>query len=99
MIDIFNGTQVVSAVAASGLANFLAAALTIFGAAIVATIILVYFHHKHIEGLAEQIADTTSMAVQSIQSMVTLAIAAEQGMDITDKVIGKPSPSAEKKAQ
>jgi len=99
MLGIFNGTQVVSAVAASGLANYLAAVLTIFGAAIVATIILVYFHHKHTESLAEQIADTTSAAIQSIQSMVTLAIAAKQGMDITDKVISTPGPSAEKKAQ
>ena len=99
MVDIINGTQIVSAVASAGLANVLEVFLTIFGVAVAATIIGIYFHHKHIEGLAEQIADTVSMAVQSIQSMVTLAIAAEQGMDITDKVIGKPGSSADKKAQ
>jgi len=99
MIDILNGTQVVSAAASAGLANVLEVFLTIFAVAVAATIIGVYFHHKHVESLAEQIADTVTMAVQSIQSMVTLAIAAEQGMDITDKVIGKPESSADKKTQ
>ena len=99
MLGIFNGTQVVSAVASAGLANFLAAVLTIFGAAVVAYLAMDYFHNKHIENMAKQMTDTTTMTVQSIQNMITVAIAAEQGMDITDKVIGAPSPSAEKKAQ
>jgi len=99
MLGIFNGTEIVSAIAASGLANFLAAALAIFGAAVVAYLVMDYFHNKHVENLAKQITDTTTVAVQAVQNMVTLAIAAEQGMDITDKVIGTPGPSAEKKAQ
>ena len=98
MLGIFNGTQVVSAVASAGLANFLAAVLTIFGAAVVAYLAMDYFHNKHIENLAKQMTDTTTMTVQAIQNMITVAIAAEQGMDITDKVIGAPGPSAEKKA-
>jgi len=44
-------------------------------------------------------AETNTVAVQSIQNMVTLAIAAEQGMDITDKVIGTPNSQTDKKAQ
>ena len=99
MIGIFNGTQLVSAVASAGLANFLAAVLTIFGAAVVAYLAMDYFHNKHIENMAKQITDTTTMTVQSIQSMITVAITAKQGMDITDKVITAPGPSAEKKAQ
>jgi len=99
MLGIFNGTQVVSAVASSGLANFLAAVLTIFGAAVVAYLVMDYFHNKHIENLAKQVTDTTTITVQSIQNMITVAITAKQGMDITDKVISTPSPSAEKKAQ
>ena len=98
MMGIFNGTQVVSAVASSGLANFLAAVLTIFGAAVVAYLVMDYFHNKHIENLAKQVTDTTTITVQSIQNMITVAITAKQGMDITDKVISTPSPSAEKKA-
>jgi len=99
MIDIFNGTQVVAAVASSGLANFLAAVLTIFGAVAVAYLAMDYFHNKHIENLAKQMTDTTTITVQSIQNMITVAIAAEQGMDITDKVIGTPGSSTDKKAQ
>jgi len=99
MIDISNGTALVSAVAASGLANFLAAVLTIFGAVAVVYLAMDYFHNKHIENLAKQMTDTTTMTVQSIQNMITVAITASQGMDITDKVIGTPTPSTDKKAQ
>jgi len=99
MIDIFNGTQVVAAVASAGLANFLAAVLTIFGAVAVVYLAMDYFHNKHIENLAKQMTDTTTITVQSIQNMITVAIAAEQGMDITDKVIGTPGSSTDKKAQ
>ena len=99
MLGIFNGTELVSAVASTGLANFLAAVLTIFGAAVVAYLAMDYFHNKHIENMAKQITDTTTMTVQSIQSMITVAIAAEQGMDITDKVIGAPGSQTDKKAQ
>jgi len=99
MFGIFNGTQVVSAVASAGLANVLEVFLTIFGVAIGAYLIMDYFHNKHMENLGKQMADTNTIAVQSIQNMVTLAIAAEQGMDITDKVIGKPGSQTEKKAQ
>jgi len=99
MLGIFNGTQVVSAVASAGLANFLTAVLAIFGAAVIAYLVMDYFHNKHIENLAKQMMDSTTMTVQSIQNMVTVAITAKQGMDITDKVIGTSGPSAEKKAQ
>ncbi len=99
MLGIFNGTEVVSAVASSGLAIFLAAALTIFGASMVAYLVMDYFHNKHMENLAKQITDTTTITVQSIQNMITVAITAKQGMDITDKVISTPGSSAEKKAQ
>jgi hypothetical protein len=99
MLGIFNGTQVVSAVASAGLANLLAAVLTIFGAVAVVYLAMDYFHNKHIENLAKQMTDTTTMTVQSIQNMITVAITASQGMDITDKVIGTPGSSAEKKAQ
>jgi uncharacterized membrane protein YidH (DUF202 family) len=99
MLGIFNGTQVVSAVASAGLANVLAVFLTIFGVAIGAYLFMDYFHNKHMEYLGKQMVDTNTIAVQSIQNMVTLAIAAEQGMDITDKVIGKPGSQTDKKTQ
>jgi hypothetical protein len=99
MIGIFNGTEVVSAVASAGLANVLAILLTIAGLIITAYFVTDYFHNKHMENLAKQMVDTNTIAVQSIQNMVTLAIASMQGMDITDKVIGKPGSQTEKKTQ
>ena len=99
MIDIVNGTQVVAVVASTGLANFLSAVLTIFGAAVVAYLAMEYFHNKHVENLAKQMMDTTAMNVQSIQHMVITAITAKQGMDITDKVIGTPGSQTDKKTQ
>jgi uncharacterized membrane protein YidH (DUF202 family) len=99
MLNVTNATALVAAVASSGLANVLEVFLTIFGAAVGAYLIMDYFHNKHMENLGKQMAETNTVAVQSIQNMVTLAIAAEQGMDITDKVIGKPVSQADKKAQ
>jgi hypothetical protein len=91
MLNITNATAIVAAVASSGLANVLEVFLTIFGAAVGAYLIMDYFHNKHMENLGKQMAETNTVAVQSIQNMVTLAIAAEQGVDITDKVIGTPN--------
>ena len=99
MLNITNATAIVAAVASSGLANVLEVFLTIFGAAVGAYLIMDYFHNKHMENLGKQMAETNTVAVQSIQNMVTLAIAAEQGMDITDKVIGTPNSQTEKKTQ
>jgi len=98
-LNITNGTALVSAVASTGLANFIALLITIFGAAVGAYLVMDYFHNKHIENLGKQMVDTNTIAVQSIQNMITLAIAAEQGMDITDKVIGTPNSQTEKKTQ
>jgi len=99
MIDIFNGTALVSAVASAGLANFLAAVLTIFGAVAVVYLVMDYFHNKHMENLGKQLVDIATITVQANQSMIAVAITAKQGMDITDKVITTPGPSTEKKAQ
>ena len=99
MLGIFNGTQVVSAVASSGLANLLTAVLTIFGAVAVVYLVMDYFHNKHMENLGKQLVDIATITVQSNQAMIAVAISAKQGMDITDKVIGTPTPSTEKKTQ
>jgi len=99
MVDIFNGTALVSAVASAGLANFLAAVLTIFGAVAVVYLVMDYFHNKHMENLGKQLVDIATITVQANQSMIAVAITAKQGMDITDKVITTPSPSADKKTQ
>lgn len=99
MLDIVNGTQIVSAVASSGLGIFLSAILTIFGAVVIAHLVMDYIHYKHMENQSKQLTETSTLAVQSIQSMAIVGIAAMQGMDITDKIVSTPTPSADKKAQ
>jgi len=99
MLDIFNGTQVVSAVASSGLAIFLTVALAVFGAVVIAYLIMDYLHNKHMENLGKQLVDIATVAIQADQSMIAVAMAAMQGMDITDKVLGKSGSQTEKKAQ
>ena len=99
MLDIFNGTQVVSAVAASGLGIFLTAVLTMLGAVVIAYLAMDFFHNKHMENLGKQLVDVATVSIQSNQSTIAVALAAMQGMDITDKILGKSGPQTEKKTQ
>jgi len=99
MIDVFNGTQVVSAIAASDLSIFLSIALAVFGTVVIAYLVMDYLHNKHMENLGKQLVDAATVGIQADQSMIAVAIAAMQGMDITDKVLGKPDSQTEKKAQ
>ena len=99
MIGIFNGTQVVSAVAASSLGIFLTVALAVFGAVVIAYLVMDYLHNKHMENLGKQLVDVATVGIQADQSMIAVAIAAMQGMDITDKVIGKSGSQTDKKTQ
>jgi len=99
MMGIFNATQVVSAIASSDLSIFLTVGLATFGAVVIAYLIMDYLHNKHMENLGKQLVDVATVAIQADQSMLAVAIAAMQGMDITEKVLGKSGPSAEKKAQ
>ena len=48
--------------------------------------LLTYLHNKQV---SQQIATTTTTAVQSVQNMVALAITSAQGMDITQRVLGE----------
>jgi uncharacterized protein YpmB len=48
--------------------------------------LLTYLHNKQV---SQQLATTTTTAVQSVQNMVALAITSAQGMDITQRVLGE----------
>ena len=51
------------------------------------------------ENLGKQLVDVATVGIQADQSMLALAIAAMQGMDITEKVLGKSGSQTEKKTQ
>ena len=53
--------------------------------------------NRHTETLEKQNMEMTSMAIQNISQMVSLAIASTQGMDITDTVLKVKNNEPEKK--
>jgi len=56
--------------------------------------LLSYLHNKQV---SQQLATTTTTAVQSIQNMVALAITSAQGMDITEQVLGNNKQTQQSK--
>jgi hypothetical protein len=51
---------------------------------VVATLGLEYFHNRHVEQLGKQMADTTTLAVNSIQNLITMEITGNQAKQIID---------------
>jgi len=51
----------------------------------------------HYIKVTSAIRDTTTVGVQSVQSMVTMAITSAQGMDITQRVLGNNKDSQQSK--
>jgi len=56
--------------------------------------LLTYLHNKQV---SQQLATTTTTAVQSIQNMVALAITSAQGMDITEQVLSNNKQTQQSK--
>jgi hypothetical protein len=69
------------------------------GAVVIAYLAMDFFHNKHMENLGKQLVDVATVSIQSNQSTIAVALAAMQGMDITDKILGKSGPQTEKKTQ
>lgn len=87
MFDLSNITSLMTAMAGIGLGPTLTFLLVLFTVVAGVWLVSSYIHDRHIEALAKGMTDTTTMAVQSIQNMVTMAIAATQGIDVTNKVL------------
>ena len=97
MLDIFNMTSVVSQVSSLGISNFIAFVVVIFSIVVGGYMLFDFMHNKHIETLEKQNVEITSMAIQDIAQMVSMAIASTQGMDITDTVLKVKNNEPEKK--
>ena len=52
-------------------------------------VVLAVVELLHYRQATTAIRDTTTVGVQSVQSMVTMAITSAQGMDITQRVLGE----------
>jgi len=97
MLDIFNMTNVVAQVSSLGISNFIAFVVVIFSIVVGGYMLFDFMHNKHIETLEKQTTEVTSMAIQNIAQMVSMAIASTQGMDITDTVLKVKNNEPEKK--
>jgi len=97
MLDIFNMTNIVAQVSSLGISNFIAFVVVIFSIVVGGYMLFDFMHNKHIETLEKQTTEVTSMAIQNIAQMVSMAIASTQGMDITDTVLKVKNNEPEKK--
>ena len=90
-------TSVVAQVSSLGISNFIAFVVVIFSIVVGGYMLFDFMHNKHIETLEKQTTEVTSMAIQNIAQMVSMAIASTQGMDITDTVLKVKNNEPEKK--
>jgi len=97
MVDLFNMTNIVAQVSSLGISNFIAFVVVIFSIVVGGYMLFDFMHNKHIETLEKQTTEVTSMAIQNIAQMVSMAIASTQGMDITDTVLKVKNAEPEKK--
>ena len=97
MVDLYNMTSVVAQVSSLGISNFIAFVVVLFSIVVGGYLLFDFMHNKHIETLEKQNVEVTSMAIQDIAQMVSMAIASTQGMDITDTVLKVKNAEPEKK--
>jgi len=97
MVDLLNMTNIVAQVSSLGISNFIAFVVVIFSIVVGGYMLFDFMHNKHIETLEKQTTEVTSMAIQNIAQMVSMAIASTQGMDITDTVLKVKNNEPEKK--
>jgi NhaP-type Na+/H+ or K+/H+ antiporter len=97
MVDLLNMTSIVAQVSSLGMSNFIAFVVVLFSIVVGGYLLFDFMHNKHIETLEKQNTEITSMAIQHIAQMVSMAIASTQGMDITDTVLKVKNPEPEKK--
>jgi hypothetical protein len=60
-------------------------------------VVLAVIELLHYMKVTSAIRDTTTVGVQSVQSMVTMAITSAQGMDITQRVLGNSQGNQQSK--
>ncbi len=83
MSFVGNITDVVQILTAS-VQPYILDIVLMFVVVVASTLALEYFHNRHIEQLGKQMADTTTLAVNSIQNLITMEITSNQAMQIVE---------------
>jgi hypothetical protein len=73
----------------SFLPPFMGAIILLLIGVVAPFVVIAVIELLHYRQITSAIRDTTTVGVQSVQSMVTMAIASAQGMDITQRVLGE----------
>jgi len=73
----------------SAVTPFMEAIIALLVGIIAPFVVLALIELLHYRQITSAIRDTTTVGVQSVQSMVTMAITSAQGMDITQRVLGE----------
>ena len=84
--------QTVNATSANllaGLTPFMQSIIFLLIGAVAPFVVIAIVELLHYRQVTAAIRDTTTVGVQSVQSMVTMAITSAQGMDITQRVLGE----------
>jgi len=97
MLDITNMTSIVAQMSSLGISDFIAFIVISIIAVVGGYMIMDFMHNRHIETLEKQNMEMTSMAIQNISQMASMAIVSTQGMDITDTVLKVKNNEPEKK--
>ena len=97
MLDITNMTNIVAQMSSLGISDFIAFIVISIIAVVGGYMIMDFMHNRHIETLEKQNMEMTSMAIQNISQMASMAIVSTQGMDITDTVLKVKNNEPEKK--
>jgi len=97
MLDITNMTSIVAQMSSLGISDFIAFIVISIIAVVGGYMIMDFMHNRHTETLEKQNMEMTSMAIQNISQMASMAIVSTQGMDITDTVLKVKNNEPEKK--
>jgi len=73
----------------AGLMPFMQSIIFLLIGAVAPFVVIAIVELLHYRQVTAAIRDTTTVGVQSVQSMVTMAITSAQGMDITQRVLGE----------
>jgi hypothetical protein len=76
---------------------FMEAIIVLLVGTIAPFVVLAVIELLHYRQITSAIRDTTTVGVQSVQSMVTMSITSAQGMDITQRVLGEKQDQQQSK--
>jgi len=89
LVALAQATNATSASLLGAVTPFMGSIILLLIGTIAPFVVIAVVELLHYIKVTSAIRDTTTVGVQSVQSMVTMAITSAQGMDITQRVLGE----------